>query len=111
MYHLALETSVPFLLSALHAIPLVFCSTGLGEMLRQARLALKKSKRIDYYAILELDQGADEDQIKKAYRKAALKHHPDKVCVCICADWLMDVLLGGCVVVRCWCGVQQHGLC
>ena len=31
-----------------------------------------------YYDILGIDKTATEDQIKKAYRKAALKWHPDK---------------------------------
>ena len=32
---------------------------------------------IDYYKILELDKNASVDDIKKAYRKLARKHHPD----------------------------------
>jgi DnaJ-class molecular chaperone len=32
----------------------------------------------DYYKILGLTKGASEDDIKKAYRKLALKFHPDK---------------------------------
>ena len=32
----------------------------------------------DYYATLGVDKGASEDEIKKAYRKLALKHHPDR---------------------------------
>merc|ERR1712100_150894 len=50
----------------------------LARNLKHAQLELKKSKRKDYYKILEIPPDADDNQIKKAYRKMALKYHPDK---------------------------------
>jgi DnaJ family protein B protein 4 len=33
---------------------------------------------VDYYNVLKLSKGASEDDLKKAYRKLAMKWHPDK---------------------------------
>ncbi|MBP6086010.1 DnaJ domain-containing protein [Patescibacteria group bacterium] len=32
----------------------------------------------DYYQILGVTETATEDEIKKAFRKLAMQHHPDK---------------------------------
>ncbi|KYN11879.1 PREDICTED: dnaJ homolog subfamily C member 7 isoform X1 [Trachymyrmex cornetzi] len=48
------------------------------RLLGKAKLLLRKSKRKDYYKILGIDKDASTEDIKKAYRKRALDHHPDR---------------------------------
>ncbi|EIW81677.1 hypothetical protein CONPUDRAFT_122162 [Coniophora puteana RWD-64-598 SS2] len=49
----------------------------LGRLQKAQRL-LKQSKQKDYYKVLDVPRDADARTIKKAFRKAAMKAHPDK---------------------------------
>ncbi|KAI0114887.1 hypothetical protein F4814DRAFT_297267 [Daldinia grandis] len=51
---------------------------SIAKEIRRAELEFKKSQRKDYYKILGIGKDADEAAIKKAYRKLAIRHHPDK---------------------------------
>ncbi|KAK5685123.1 hypothetical protein LTS10_003199 [Elasticomyces elasticus] len=51
---------------------------GIAKEVKNAEMELKKSKRKDYYKILGIDKDATDPEIKKAYRKLAVIHHPDK---------------------------------
>ncbi|XP_011502030.1 PREDICTED: dnaJ homolog subfamily C member 7 [Ceratosolen solmsi marchali] len=48
------------------------------RLLLEAKMALKKSKKKDYYKILGIDKNASTDDIRKAYRKRAMEYHPDR---------------------------------
>ncbi|MFK7740143.1 MAG: DnaJ domain-containing protein, partial [Planctomycetota bacterium] len=37
------------------------------------------SQKRDYYEVLGVDRSADDDAIKRAYRKMAFANHPDKI--------------------------------
>ncbi|EMD39434.1 hypothetical protein CERSUDRAFT_72582, partial [Gelatoporia subvermispora B] len=51
---------------------------SLRTELKKAEADLKRSKTKDYYKILGLTRECTDVEIKKAYRRESLKHHPDK---------------------------------
>ena len=52
----------------------------LRQAVEHAKLELKKSKRKNYYKILGVEKGEDDERvIKKAYRKKAMVYHPGQL--------------------------------
>lgn len=57
----------------------IAASIGLSTADRDSILAMFSAKRDSAYTILEIDPSASDDEVKKAYRRLAMKYHPDKV--------------------------------
>ena len=69
---------INFIKLNLNSVTLFVTFSENKRLLSEAKLALKKSKRKDYYKILGIEKNASSDDIKKAYRKRAMVHHPGK---------------------------------
>ena len=58
----------------------------------EEELADEEPPSIEPYKVLALEKSATGDEIKYAYRRAALKHHPGKHYLNIMVDTLKDLL-------------------
>ena len=47
-------------------------------LLISALILTQAKEETDYYKILGVQRGASEDQVKKAFKKLAIRFHPDK---------------------------------
>lgn len=65
--------------SELTVIQRISDSLGLGRREFESIKAMFYKDPVSAYKILEIDQNASDSDVKKAYRKMAVKYHPDKI--------------------------------
>lgn len=53
-------------------------SSNMKAKIKEAQKKEREAKKKDYYGILGIDRNASDQEIKKAYKALALKHHPDR---------------------------------
>ena len=53
-------------------------TTNMKQKIKEAQKKEREAKKKDYYKILEIDRNASDADVKKAYKKLALKYHPDR---------------------------------
>ncbi len=63
----------------IEALKEVSIAMGLSAEEVESMLNLGGKTLEQAYKVLEIDSSASDEEVKKAYRKMALKHHPDKV--------------------------------
>lgn len=61
------------------ALKEVALAMGLSLKEVESMLNLRGSSLEEAYKVLEIDPSASDDEVRAAYRKLALKHHPDRV--------------------------------
>jgi DnaJ like chaperone protein len=61
------------------ALKEVALSMGMSAQEVESMLNLGGKTLDEAYKVLEIEPTATDDEVKKAYRKMALKHHPDRV--------------------------------
>ncbi len=61
------------------ALKEVAVSMGLSEREIESMLNLGGNSLEDAYKVLEIEPTASDDEVRAAYRRMAIKHHPDKV--------------------------------
>lgn len=52
---------------------------SLKEKIKKAKVALKRAGKVNYYKVLGVGSNATDAEIKKSYKRQALKYHPDRM--------------------------------
>ena len=63
----------------INALKEVAIAMGMSEKEDESKLNLQENSLDNAYKVLEIEPTATDDEVRAAYRRMAIKHHPDKV--------------------------------